>query len=80
MHAGEIGSSVASCPGRTGQNLVIEALPAGLVLLNDLRIVTVIAVMGRINRALAKIALENFLAATVAGIAAAADRPIFLVT
>src|SRR5690606_12934758 len=51
------------------QDLVIEARPAGLVLGDDLRLETAVAVTGHFNRHLTELAFERLLALAVAGVA-----------
>lgn len=54
--------------GIQGNNLVVEASPAGLMLADDLRRECALAVTGYIERQCAKIAFQRLGAMTVAGI------------
>ena len=63
------------------QDILVEAVPAGLVLGDELRLEAAIAVTGYFDRQFAELALERFAALTVAGVACGVvDRLVLGVT
>jgi hypothetical protein len=59
----------AHATGVQGQNLLVKTSPAGLVLGNDLRLETGMAIAGNFDWQFAKFALECLLAFAVSGVA-----------
>ena len=71
VHVHQMGLNLANghAPGIKGQDLVIEARPAGLMLADKLGLEGAQAVTGNFNGEFTEIALEGFAALSVTGIA-----------
>jgi len=70
VHVHQMGLNLTHghAPGIEGQDLVIEARPAGLMLADKLGLEGALAVTGNFNGEFAKIVFEGFAALTVPGI------------